>query len=59
MEITCERQRESPIESWEEMKNKLKEKYLPKFYMNHFLDKLHNLCQGNIFVQVYIARLMS
>ena len=33
------------------MKDKLKEKYLPKSYRNHLLDELHNLHQGNMFVQ--------
>jgi len=43
------------IESWEEMKEKLEEKYLPEYYRNHLLDKLHNLRQSDISVQDYRA----
>ena len=46
----------NPIESWEEMKDKFKEKYLPEFYRNHLSDKLHTLRQGNMPVRDYIAR---
>jgi len=35
------------IESWEEMKEKLKEKYLPEYYRNRLLDQLHNLRHGD------------
>ena len=48
--IARERHRKNPIESWEEMKHKLKEKYLPEFYRNRLLDKLHNLRQGSMSV---------
>ena len=34
--------RRKPIESWEEIKVKLKEIYFPDFYMNCLVDKLHN-----------------
>jgi len=37
------------------MKEKLTEKYLPKYYRNYLLDQLHNLRQDQIFVQNYIA----
>jgi len=30
------------IELWEEMKLKLKERYIPDFYMNHLVNELHN-----------------
>jgi len=43
------------LESWEELKEKLTEKYLPKYYRNNLLDQLHNLRQGYIFVQNYIG----
>ena len=39
------------IESWEEIKEKLKEKYLLKYYKNRLLDLLRNLHQGNMSVQ--------
>ena len=38
------------------MKDKLKEKHLSEFYRDRFLDKLHNLRQGNMSVWDYIAR---
>ena len=53
MEIACERQHKNPIESWKKMKNKLKEKYLPEFYRNRLLDKLHNRRQGNVCSRLY------
>jgi len=37
------------------MKEKLTKKYLPKYYRNFLLDQLHNLCQGYMSVQNYIA----
>ena len=43
------------LEYWEEMKEKLIEKYLLKYYRNYLLDLLCNLRQGYIFVQDYIA----
>ena len=43
-------------ESWEEMKEKLKEKYLLEYYRNCLLDQLHNFRQGDILVQDYIAK---
>jgi len=51
-----ERQHKNLVESWEKMKDKLKEKYLLEFYMDHLLDKLHNLCRDNMSVRDYIAR---
>jgi len=44
------------MKSWEEMKKTLKEKYLPEYYRNRFLDQLHKLRQGDICVQDYIAK---
>ena len=38
------------------MKDKLKKKYLPEFYWNCLLNKLHNLSQGNMSVYDYITR---
>jgi len=37
------------------MKEKLTEKYLPEYYRNHLLNQLHNLRQGHMYVQDYIA----
>ena len=41
------------MESWEEMKQKLKEKYLPGSYKHSLLDKLHRLHQGSRSLQEY------
>ena len=38
------------------MKEKLKEKYLPKYYRNRLLDQLHNLRQTDMSIQDYIAK---
>ena len=43
------------LESWEDMKEKLSEKYLPKYYRNYLLYQLHNLRQGQMSFQDYIA----
>ena len=43
------------LESWKEMKEKFTEKYLPEYYKNHLLDQLHNLRQGHMSIQNYIA----
>ena len=45
--------RETLIESWEEMKQKLKEKYLPDSYKHRLRDKLHDLRLGSRSVQDY------
>jgi len=44
------------IKSWAEIKEKLKEKYLPEYYRNRLLDQLHNLRPRDISVQDYIAK---
>jgi len=41
------------MESWEEIKQKFKKKYLPDFYKHRLLDKLHSLHQGSRSVQDY------
>jgi len=38
------------------MKEKLKEKYISEYYRNRLLDQSHNLRQGDMSVQVYIAK---
>ena len=45
--------RGTSVESWEKMKQKLKEKYLPDSYKHCLLDKLHSLRQGSRSVQEY------
>ena len=41
------------METWEEMKNKLKEKYFLDSYRHHLLDELHRIRQESISVQAY------
>ena len=56
IEIARERLHKNLIESWKEMKDRLKEKYLSEFYRRHLLDELHNLRQDNMSIWNYIAR---
>ena len=44
------------LESWEEMKKKLKKKYILEYFRNHLLDQLYNVRQGDMPVQDYIAK---
>ena len=46
------------IESWKEIKEKLKKKYLFEYYTNRLLDQLHNLYQGDMSVQLHRLNLM-
>ena len=43
------------IETGDEMKDILKEKYFPQSYSHHLLDELHRLRQGSMSVQAYIT----
>ena len=45
-----------PIESWEEMKVKLKEIYFPEFYMDCLVDELHNLKSRHIVSSNYVGK---
>jgi len=42
-----ERLRQLPINQWEVMKDRLKEKYLPAFYRTHLVDQMLDLRQSN------------
>ncbi|MQL98961.1 hypothetical protein Taro_031674 [Colocasia esculenta] len=44
-----------PIESWEDMKVKLREKYLPTTYRHRLIDRWQDLTQGTRIVFEYIA----
>ena len=45
--------RGASVDSWEEIKQKLKEKYLHDSDKHRLLDKLHNIRYGNKSVQDY------
>ncbi|KAK8923695.1 hypothetical protein KSP39_PZI019139 [Platanthera zijinensis] len=45
-----------PITRWDEMKERLKEKYLPASYRGQLFEQLQNLRQGTLTVAEYMAR---
>ncbi|KAK8951621.1 hypothetical protein KSP39_PZI004098 [Platanthera zijinensis] len=45
-----------PIARWDEMKERLKEKYLPASYRDQLFEQLQNLRQGSLTVAEYMAR---
>ena len=48
--------RQEPISTWDEMKDKLHEKYLPTSYLQCILDQRQRLTQGSKTVTEYIAK---
>ena len=56
LEHLAEHKRQEPIETWKEMKEKLREKYLPTSYKQHLLDQWQRMTQGNRPVSEYIAK---
>ena len=54
VETDCVRRRVL-IETWDEMKDKLKEKYFPESFKHHFLDELHHLRQESMSVKAYTS----
>jgi len=46
--------RQPPIEQWEVMKDRLKEKYLPSFHRTHLIDQMLDLRQSSSCVLDYI-----
>ena len=51
-----ERSREGPVLFWIEMKELLREKYVPLSYKQRLLDQWHTLRQGSMTVTEYIAK---
>ena len=47
---------QEPNQSWDEMKMKLQEKYLPMSYNQHLLDQWQRLSRGNRPVSEYIKK---
>ena len=45
-----------PINTWEEMKAKLREKYMPTNYYDKLCDQLINLRKNNMFVVDYMQK---
>ncbi|MQL76057.1 hypothetical protein Taro_008435 [Colocasia esculenta] len=55
VETLLEQRGQDPIESWEEMKIKLREKYLPASFRQCLIDRWQNIFQGNRSITEYIA----
>ncbi|MQL92831.1 hypothetical protein Taro_025464 [Colocasia esculenta] len=55
VETLLEQRGQDPIESWEEMKIKLREKYLPASFRQRLIDRWQNIFQGNRSVTEYIT----
>ena len=56
LERTRRQQELPPITTWQDMKLKLKEKYLPESYNQKLLDQWNRIRQGNRSVSDYIAQ---
>ncbi|KAK4477808.1 hypothetical protein RD792_017070 [Penstemon davidsonii] len=56
VERQLERAREEPITLWAEMKERLREKYVPLSYHQQLLDKWQSLRQGSMLVTEYISK---
>ncbi|KAK4489657.1 hypothetical protein RD792_005469 [Penstemon davidsonii] len=56
VERQLERAREEPITLWAEMKERLREKYVPLSYHQQLLDKWQSLRQGSMPVTEYISK---
>ena len=55
IELTTRRRNVEPITTWQGMKEKLRDKYLPISYQQNLLDQWQTLKQGNRSVSDYIA----
>ena len=53
---TAERRHEPPITTWEEMKGRLRSKFVPACYRPMIIDEWQHLRQGDGTVRDYIAR---
>ncbi|XP_022891965.1 uncharacterized protein LOC111406828 [Olea europaea var. sylvestris] len=56
VEDLLERRYAPPVGSWDEMKRRLQEKYLPQSYRGNLLDQWNALTQGNRPVTEYLAQ---
>ncbi|XP_035540116.1 uncharacterized protein LOC108983558 [Juglans regia] len=56
VEDLLERRHALPVGSWEEMKRRLQEKYLPQSYRGNLLDQWNALTQGNRPVTEYVTQ---
>ncbi|XP_035551749.1 uncharacterized protein LOC118349905 [Juglans regia] len=56
VEDLLERRHAPPVGSWEEMKRRLQEKYLPQSYRGNLLDQWNALTQGNRPVTEYVTQ---
>ncbi|XP_035551732.1 uncharacterized protein LOC118349895 [Juglans regia] len=56
VEDLLERRHAPPVGSWEEMKCRLQEKYLPQSYRGNLLDQWNALTQGNRPVTEYVTQ---
>ncbi|KAK8929046.1 hypothetical protein KSP39_PZI017906 [Platanthera zijinensis] len=56
VERALERDGYYPITRWDDMKERLKDKYLPASYRDQLLDQLQSLRQGTLSVAEYMAR---
>ena len=56
VEHLLNQRRQDLIEIWDEIKEKLREKYLPTSYQQRLLDQWQRLTQGNRSVTEYITR---
>ncbi|MQM13939.1 hypothetical protein Taro_046866 [Colocasia esculenta] len=55
VETLLEQKGQDPIESWEEKKVKLREKYLPASFRHRLIDRWQNIFQGTCSVTEYIV----
>ena len=56
LQITAERRREPPVTSWEEMKSRMRRKFIPVCYRQMIIDEWQRLREGDGTVADYIAR---
>ena len=50
---------QEPIQTWDEMKMKLQEKYMYMSYKQRLLDQWQRLTQGNRLISEYIKKLIN
>jgi len=49
-------QLQRPIETWDMMKDELKDKYVSPLFSDRLMDKWHQYTQGNKSVKEYVAK---